>query len=60
MRRLPLRLRREPLSPYSVEVTDDGPASYCKLTGYVSPEVRFEVRLLLAPLTVEARQNYSA
>ena len=29
----------------AVEVRDDGPSPYCKVTGFVSPEVRFEVRL---------------
>lgn len=31
----------------AVEVTDAGPAAYCDVTGYVEPEVRFEVRLPL-------------
>ncbi len=29
----------------AVEVQDGAPAAYCKVSGYVSPEVRFEVRL---------------
>ena len=35
----------------AVEVQNDGPAPYCKVSGYVSPEVHFEVRLPLRTWT---------
>jgi hypothetical protein len=35
----------------AVEVQDAKPAPYCQVTGYVSPEVRFEVRLPLKTWT---------
>jgi feruloyl esterase len=35
----------------AVEITDAAPAPYCKVSGYVEPEVRFEVRLPLKAWT---------
>ncbi len=35
----------------AVEVTGQGPAAYCKVSGYAEPEVRFEVRLPLKTWT---------
>src|SRR5580700_7320720 len=46
-----------PMSIASADVKQDGPAPYCEIHGYVSPQVDFEVRLPTTNWTQRLVQN---